>query len=356
MYGSKTMPATSALKHSIHGRAALTEVQWRSMRAPKTLITAFKILFTIFLLFLVFQSVDLSKISRNLRALNIESLILILGVCWVGQLVCSERWRNFAASLQMKGGYLSFVQMYFVGMFFNLGLPSLVGGDLVKAYIVSRRNGRPLEIGLASVIQDRAAGLISLFAYGTLAILICPMSWRGVPLWTVYLGFWIAAGIFLCLTAKAGYFYSKFIDSRKRTILQRMLQTVGGFHQALEFSRLSRGAAIRIALYSFLYSGLILWAFRQVTVAAGHPVDTIPFFALVPLVMLATMLPVTPGGLGIRELFYVEALSVAGVPRDQGLVISLAISALLVVCNMAGLLFLPSIPKELRRQAQSASQ
>lgn len=326
------------------------------MNAKKAFINIFKILFTIFLLYMVFQSVDLSKISHSLKDIKLASLILILAVCWIGQFICTERWRIFAHSLQMKGSYLSFVQIYFVGMFFNIGLPTLVGGDIIKAFIVSRKNNRSLQIGLASVLQDRASGLISLLAYGTLAILLCPMSWRGIPLWTIYLLLWIAVGILLWLIAKGKHIYERFIVSENPTILQRMLRPIAELHQALEFSHLTRGALVQVTLYSFLYSGLLLWALRQVTVAAGHPVDMIPFFALVPLVTLATMLPVTPSGLGIRELFYVEALSLAGVPRHEGLVISLAISALLVVSSLAGILFLPSIPKGTRKQAQSVPE
>ncbi len=326
------------------------------MNARKASINSLKILFTIFLLYMVFQSVDLSKISHSLKDFRLESLILILAVCWIGQLICSQRWRIFAHSLQMKGSYLSFVQMYFVGMFFNIGLPTLVGGDIIKAFIVSRKNNRSLQIGLASVIQDRASGLISLLAYGTLAILLCPMSWRGIPLWTAYLVSWLAVAILLWLIAKGKHIYSRFIVSESPTIVQRMLRSIAELHQSLEFSSLTYGALLQVALYSFLYSGLLLWALRQVTVAAGHPVDMIPFFALVPLVTLATMLPVTPSGLGIRELFYVEALSLAGVPRHEGLVISLAISALLVVSSLAGTFFLPSIPKGMRKQAQSISE
>jgi uncharacterized protein (TIRG00374 family) len=326
------------------------------MNARKASVNSLKILFTIFLLYMVFQSVDLSKISHSLKDFKLETLILILTVCWIGQFICAERWRIFAHSLQMKGGYLNFVQMYFVGMFFNIGLPTLVGGDIIKAFIVSRKNNRSLQIGLASVLQDRASGLISLLAYGTLAILLCPMAWRGIPLWTLYLVSWIAVGILLWLIAKGKHIYRRFIVSENPTIPQRMLRPIAELHQALEFSRLSRGALARITLYSFIYSGLLLWALRQVTVAAGHPVAVIPFFAMVPLVTLATMLPVTLSGLGIRELFYVEALSLAGVPRHEGLVISLAISALLVVCNLAGMLFLPGIPKGIRKQVQGVTE
>src|SRR5512136_1720315 len=95
------------------------------MKIPKPLINILKIIFTILLLFLVFQSIDISKISNDLRSFSLWHLSALLVVCWIGQLICSERWRIFASSLKMAGGYRNFVQMYFVGMFFNIGLPSL---------------------------------------------------------------------------------------------------------------------------------------------------------------------------------------------------------------------------------------
>jgi uncharacterized protein (TIRG00374 family) len=246
--------------------------------------------------------------------------------------------------------------MYFVGMFFNIGLPTLIGGDVIKAFILSRKNNKPFRIGLASIVQERGAGLISLLAYGSVAIMICPMSWKGFPLWAVYLLAWFAVAVLLWLIVKGKKIYGRFTKPQNPTFLRKIFQTIADLHQALDFSRLSPAALFRISIYSFIYSGIILWAFQLVTVAAGHRVDMIPFFALFPLATLATMLPVTPSGLGVRELFYVEALSLAGVPRDQGLVISLAISALLVVCNFGGLLFLPTVPKEMLRQAQHLSE
>jgi len=328
----------------------------RYMKASRLLVNSLKLLLTILLLYLVFQSVDLSKISHHLKTFSLKSLIFLLLACWAGQLLCSERWRIFATSLQMQGSYRSFVQMYFAGMFFNIGLPSLIGGDVVKAYVVSRKCGKPLQIGFASVLQDRAAGLISLLVYGSLAILIYPLSWRGFPLWAAYALSWAAVAVTLWLDAKGEGIYSRFIVPHSRTFVQRMLKALAEFHQALGISRLRPEAVLRVTLYSFLNSGLILWILQQVTVAAGHPVGVIPFSALFPLVTLATMLPVTLSGLGVREWFYVEALSLVGIPRDQGLVISLATSALLLLCNLAGILFIPGVPKELRPQAHDFSE
>ena len=160
-------------------------------------------------------------------------MVLLLIVCWLGQLLCSERWRILAASLQMHGSYRSFVQMYFAGMFFNIGLPSLVGGDAMKAYILSRKNGKPLYVGLASVLQDRAAGLITLLLYGSIAILLFPLSWRGFPLWIAYLLSWIAVALALGLVLKGERLYRRFLIPGSRTLLQRVLRMIAEFHQAL---------------------------------------------------------------------------------------------------------------------------
>jgi len=328
----------------------------RIMRIPKFLSRSLKFVVTLLLLFLVFSSVDLSKIAHDLKSFNLKSILLLVVLCWGGQLLCSERWRIFAASLHMKGSYRSYLLVYFAGMFFNIGLPSLVGGDAVKAYVISRKNGKSFQLGLASVLQDRGAGLISLLIYGSLAILMSPMSWKGIPLWGVYILSWISIAVVLWFAFRGIRLYRRFLNPMSRTLLQKALRTTADFHEALAQSNLKPGAVFRITLYSFIYSGLVLWVFQRVTVAAMHPVEIIPFCALFPLIALGTMLPITLGGLGIREWLYVEALSLVGIPRDQGLVISLATSALYLLINLGGVVFLPAIPSELRPQAIALSK
>ena len=326
------------------------------MKKPGLLSNGLKLLLTLLLLALVLKSVDISKIGQDLKTFSIKTLIPLVLLCWAGQLLCSERWRILAASLQMQGKYRSFVQMYFTGMFFNIGLPSLVGGDVVKAYILSRKTNKPLQIGFASVLQDRAAGFISLLAYGSLCILINPISWRGIPLWYSYLALWISIAFFLWLVFKGDNFYQRYLRPGNRSLFQKALQKAAEFHRSLANSSLRPEAAAKIVLYSLVYAAVIFWIFREVTAAAGYKVGIIPFSALFPLITVGTMLPLTLGGLGIREWLYVEALALVGVPKDQALVISLATSALYLLSNLAGIFFLPAIPMDLRSQTFDFSE
>jgi glycosyltransferase 2 family protein len=325
------------------------------MKPSDRIISIIKLLFTIFLLFFIFKSVDLSGVRRNLQAFPIGYWVGLLMVCWAGQLICSERWRILATSLQMPETYFHFVQMYFVGMFCNIGLPSLIGGDGVKAYMISRRSGKSLHLGLASVLQDRAAGLITLLLYGSAAIAIHPINWRGFPLWLAYFLCWIAIAAVILLALKGDILYRKYLKTETSTYRFKILTVIAEFHQAFRIRKMPPGSVFRIILYSFINSALVLWIFQQVTFAAGQRVGIVQFSALYPLVTLATMMPITLSGIGVREWVYVEALTLAGIPRELGLAISLATSALSLICNLGGVVFLPGIPKDLLLKSKNAA-
>jgi uncharacterized membrane protein YbhN (UPF0104 family) len=59
-------------------------------------------------------------------------------------------------------------------------------------------------------------------------------------------------------------------------------------------------------------------------------------------------LPISFAGVGIREWGYVHGLPLLGIPADAALAISLSLSALMILRNLAGLLFLPAIPVSVR--------
>ena len=75
------------------------------------------------------------------------------------------------------------------------------------------------------------------------------------------------------------------------------------------------------------------------------PWTSLAFSALFPLIAVVTMLPISLGGLGIREWAYVEGLALLKVPADIALTIALATSALMVVADLVGIFFLPLLPR-----------
>jgi glycosyltransferase 2 family protein len=312
---------------------------------PGKRIAAFTLRFVVaaMLLAAILHAVDPSKIRHDLGRLQIDRLALLVVISWIGQLFCAQRWRLFAAAQGMQESYSTFFQIYFLGMLFNVGLPSLVGGDTVKAYVISRKTGKALHNGFASVLHDRAVGLISLLIYGAGAVLLCPLTWRGLPLGLVYGWVGIGIALLLWLIWKGDLVYRKYLNAGSRSLFQRGLALVASFHDSLTNVRGSAGSWTQIVAISFFNSALVLWTFQQVSVAAGNPVDLVAFSALFPLIAVVTMLPISLGGLGIREWAYVEGLALLEVPPDIALTIALATSALMIVADLVGIFFLPVV-------------
>jgi glycosyltransferase 2 family protein len=307
---------------------------------------------TAVLLALVFRTVEPSKLIRDLARLQPATLAVVMAGYWLGQIICSQRWRLFASGLGMGGKLGRFIQMYFVGMFFNASLPSLIGGDAVKAYMIARSTGQPLRLGVASVLQDRAVGWVTLIVFGSAAALWCPLVWRGISIRALYLLVWIGMAAAIAAIWKGERLYARYIVPGGRSLLQRVLKTLLEFHQALGTMRLSRGGFLQVTAISFANSALVLWLYREIAVAVGQQVSLAAFTALIPLITIATMMPISLGGLGIREWAYVEALALVGMSRSGALLVALTTSALMILVNLGGALFLPTIPKELRRGSE----
>ena len=116
---------------------------------------------TIALYVLVFYWIDAREISSTLKTAQFG----IAGACvllyMAGQAISTLRWRILLAPVHLSTPYLRLLGFYFTGMFFNLFLPTIVGGDAVKALLLARETGAPARATM-SVFMERNVGLCAL--------------------------------------------------------------------------------------------------------------------------------------------------------------------------------------------------
>ena len=78
------------------------------------------------------------------------------------QVVSSIRWYFLAHALDFSGLWSTYLKYYFVGMYFNLFLPTSVGGDVLKMHFISRGESKKLR-ATYSLVADRLFGLAAIF-------------------------------------------------------------------------------------------------------------------------------------------------------------------------------------------------
>lgn len=242
------------------------------------------------------------------------------------QVVAGVRWAELARPLGFTHSRLFFVRRFFEGAFFSLCLPSSIGGDVIKAYRIGDTTQRRLLAG-CSVLADRLTGLSALGVLGG-AALAARKYGLSLPATLA-----VASGL---LVGVLGVFLAGL------SMLDRLISTLPAPHglrslmaQLLPYQQ--RPSLIAKAVgWSFLVQmgGAIAVAFSSRALGVAEPLSL--WFAVVPLVALAMVLPISIGGFGVRENAMSLLLAEQGVPAATGVAVALLWGLSTIVTGLVG--------------------
>ena len=113
---------------------------------------------------LIFDNIDIAELTQTFRRLNISRFLFALVVFMGGLCLIALRWWVFMRAQEIRIPLSMAIKLTYLGQFFTNFMPSAVGGDLVRAWYVSKQTHKKLQAALG-VAVDRVIGLISTFAF-----------------------------------------------------------------------------------------------------------------------------------------------------------------------------------------------
>lgn len=249
---------------------------------------------------------------------------LVLGL--IVQLLASVRWAALARPIGFHYPLSVFVRRFFEGQFFSLCLPTSIGGDVVKAYrLAGTTRGRVLAG--CTVLADRLAGLSALGVIAITALISNQARLSLVP--TLLVGAAILAAVLLpaCLIVAHLDRIGGLLPGHTR--LRGIVAALLPYQQRPQLIV----SAIAWSLLVQIGGALVVDAIGK-SIGADLPVSF--WFAAVPLVALAMVLPISIGGVGIREGGLAVLLAPYGVPAEKAVAIGLLWFLTTIVCGLVG--------------------
>lgn len=232
------------------------------------------------------------------------------------------KWRRMVnigrARLSPRDG----MRCYAAGLFANLCLPSIVGGDVLRAALAGKASGRP-EAAVIGGIGDRVSDTVALSLITAMGAFIARAE---LPSWGADV---VGA---LLLVSVVGAALSAPLALRRPIARwpRRLRRPLGRTLVALRrLSRAPHTAAMVFCLSLLIQAGFVLlnaWIGR--TIGIDLPLG-VWFFAW-PLAKVAGLLPVSLGGLGVRDATLGAVLVSFGVPMAEGVVASLIWQSVLI--------------------------
>ena len=238
------------------------------------------------------------------------------------QVVSSIRWYFLAHALDFTGPWSAYLRYYFVGMYFNLFLPTSIGGDVLKIHFISRGEPKKLK-ATYSLLADRLFGLAAMFLLGAGAVLIghgiLPHYFEhllcvaGICIIALLLGLPMAYKLF-------GSIWPEF--GKRLAVLLVFWEKPKTLFAALSLSLVLQALGIGAVVLLAKDMGL-------------SPPATF-YFAAFPLVAILTILPISFNGIGIREGGFIFFLGLKGISVEKALTLSLSFFAIQVVAGLIG--------------------
>src|SRR5437868_2815031 len=303
------------------------------------LLLSARILVSLALLYLALRGINFAAIQSRLSQINVGWIALALLITVVQIFLGALRWREISERCQAPLTDLQAFRYNMIGAFFNQTLPSSIGGDAMRLWLVNR-TGAGWRAATYSILTDRAVGMIAL---ALIIVASLPWSYGMIAdskgrLALVLVDFAaLLGGLGFLLLGRLPWPWLKHWWGTHH------IHACSVIANRVLFGRVHGPKVAVLSLLVHVLAVVIAWCVVQ-SIAA--PVLFGQIFQLVPPVMLITMLPISIAGWGVREATMGLAFGYAGLMVNEGVNISLLFGAVsFIVGAVGGLVWILSAEK-----------
>jgi len=301
-----------------------------------------------FLLRLLKFTVSGGLIIYLLNRFGFEKIISELGTSDIGWLVVAGLFfitSHLAGSVQWwallrwEGTRIAWprvLSFYFVGLFFNNFLISNLGGDFFRMMDI-RRSTQNTAAAVSTVFLDRFLGLFILSGMAVAASIFIT-AFKAAPVRLNGLTVLLAAGWLMMIV----FLFDKRLTSPFARLMKKWLPenfTLKSREIYLIIHHFGRQGRLLIQLLglSCVIQGLRILAHYAAARSLGVHISPVVFFVFVPIIAMAAALPVSFGGVGLREQMGVILLGSVGIPSVQAFSIEFLAYLTAIVSSLPGL-------------------
>jgi uncharacterized protein (TIRG00374 family) len=291
------------------------------------------------LLAILFWRVDRPAFARTVQTLPLKVVLGCIGLYILGYVISTFRWQRLLLAEGIHLPLWRLTLVYFEAAFFNLFLPTLIGGDIVRGYAIYRIT-QGHNASIPSILVDRLSGFAALVGIALTALGLAYGRIRDPQVAVMLLA--VATAFAVLITVLLHDRMKERVSNLLRIAgLMRFQVKLQGMVEALQRYRGHRRALGQAILLSALLQALIIVTYYLIGASLNLGVPITYFFVYVPLITVAAMLPVSVAGLGVREGSAVYFFAKVGVDSATALTMSLTwFSLTLIVSGLGGLAFL----------------
>lgn len=261
----------------------------------KPLKTLLKLLLTALALYLVFRKIDTEQLLTIVKTIQWIWLIPAVLLFVLSKVFTAFRLNQYFRNIGIQISDGLNLKLYLIGMFYNLFLPGGIGGDGYKVYLLNKHFSTSVKKLIQASLLDRLGGLVAILflLFGLFLMVDIKIEELETPVWNGLMvagvaltipGFWLVQKLFF------KDFLPSFWTGNAWSLGGQIAQLICAW-----FILRSLGITENILAYQLVFL----------------------------LSSIVSVLPLTIGGVGARELVFIYAHAYAGIEETAAVAFSL---------------------------------
>lgn len=312
------------------------------LKQALSLVLRLAISIILLLLLFKFQKVDGRRLLENIRLADQRLLAVAFAINLFTYILCLLRWRMLLQAFNIHLPLKRIIISFSGGIFFSSLLPSTIGGDVVRTMDLAAHTKKAKEV-MTTVVLDRLSGCVALVIVAITALFL---GWRYIHDASVLFD---VAAITLLMAFVLFALFSDYVFSKINRFLQssnagKIRTAVKNLHEEIYYFKRHKKTLYKNLLFSLLIQLGGPLSFYITALALGQKPGLIYFFVFLPIIGAATLLPISIGGLGLRENISVFFFSKTGMPADLAAAMSFINSIIiLILAAIGGIIYVLTI-------------
>jgi glycosyltransferase 2 family protein len=283
-----------------------------------------KVALSLGLLGLVVYFVDFRQVAAMIATANPWHLAAVAGLIQLDRALMAYKWNRLLVAMNVHLPFSRLFLAYSVAPLAGIVLPSTIGGDAFRVYMLTR-DGADSHALLASIVVERVIAVIAMLVLATISFgLMASILEAG---WGHIIAVGAALGLGILLTGGL----LGMLHPRCREYIARLARRftkyplVDRLHQiywlCCEY-RKHMGTVAAVAGWTLLEQMVPIISLVLIVRALHIDVPLWALIVVIPLAVLAVRLPVSLDGLGVQEGVYVGLFGLAGMTVSEAFLLS----------------------------------
>lgn len=294
-----------------------------------------KVVVTATLLYLFVRRTDFAGVAAALSRLSVGLIVTLAVLNLAGLFISAYKWHTLLPEASFKGLTMACFASYYIGLL----LPGQFAQEAAKAYYLSLGQSPRMHRIAASVVVDKIISIIGLLVVGCIGLALSDARLPDSLTWLFVVSGLLA--IMLLFSLRASWLYSR---------LGRYLINLGSWWPSRERIFSGGGRLIEAwhtysknlpllaenVLLAIIYQGVGVLMFYLLAHGLGLPLGFFDWAWIVGALTLALFLPLTIGGLGVREGTLIGILAMYGCPKETAVALSFVAFSFVLMLAIIG--------------------